>query len=329
MKILYDKNTNIVFGVGNNIEILTPDTCLLGDVSVDSERLLLTTYSNFNNSMEDLEIAEIENLQVPDYFLPNFFKINFLVNAVMVDTEQEADLIAELKKNKIGENDTEYFNKIKYDCFVDENDNIYETSQEFYDFIKSNELKIRNNINNSQIQYSFDNKHYTANQLLKNIKVIENFYQTCDAKRTEVVNAINNLSDLNDIYNFDISSYWPSENQKLNLDGTISNVIINKFHLEVSADKEIIDADGSDSVTVNFSLYYDEDIYLGADDVTWYVPILNIDGNQEDLVEITLNNGEGNIVWNSSKKGIFSFRMDLIRPIPKALMPNNIEIIAK
>ena len=216
------------------------------------------------------------------------------------------------------------FNKIKY-IYYDQYDNMYDLSM-VKNYIVNLDLT-----DNTIIEYEYNGKKYTINELLHIVDINKLFYQTCYNKKIELENTIE--FDCTSISTFEmfgeIEDYWPKENEKLNLDGTISIVIPNKFKLGATINKNIIDADGIDNVEVSITLYYDDVIYSGADGISWFVPVLGIDGNQIDMVEITLINGQTTINWSIDKKGIYSFRMDLVRPNPKASIPDNIEIIAK
>jgi len=243
--------------------------------------------------------------------------------------EKENDVV-ELYKNKyLFENDTLY-NKCRISNYYDDNDIIYDTTDKFRYFIDQNIEILKNNTNNNSIIYTYDNKNYTTKELLKQHTIINKFHFVCYDKKIEIMNLINNLSSIFDLESFPaISDLWPAENQKLNLDGTISDIVENKFKLVSSVNKNIIDADGVDEVNLTLVLEYNGDVYTAADGLIWYVPVLGIDGNQIDLVEAVLNSGVINITWSTNTKGIYSFRLDLVRPIPKASLPENIEVIAK
>jgi hypothetical protein len=160
MKILYDRFTNIVYYISENILETTNNT---GEYYLGGNSYVCYPENpNFN-------IIEINDIQPPEYFFNECYTIDITNKSFSMINEKIPDIISFYSSNLYHINNSSY-EKTKFDCFIDENDNIYETSQEFYDFIKSNETKLRNNINNSQIQYSFENKQYTANQLIKILK---------------------------------------------------------------------------------------------------------------------------------------------------------------
>jgi hypothetical protein len=101
------------------------------------------------------------------------------------------------------------------------------------------------------------------------------------------------------------------------------------YRITCNTDKEIISADGQDYVTANVTLYKNDVINNDFDNISWFIPIIGIDGAQKDLLEFILTDGQGSATWSTTNKGIYTVRLDMIRPKTKARLASNVEVIAK
>lgn len=101
------------------------------------------------------------------------------------------------------------------------------------------------------------------------------------------------------------------------------------YELKISADKTNIAADGSDTVTVTGQIYYDGVLSSNFDGQAMYIPVVGIDGVQHDLLKVSFSGGETTVTWNTTKKGIYTVRLDLVRPETNIDLQSNIEIIAE
>jgi len=315
---------DIAYHIGDNIFIGTD--C----ITVDNQ-----IFDDFSLSREPF-IYDVDESVIPDFYLNGYFYFDSTAteSPFSIIPEKENQLVEYFNNQLNLSINLELYHENKYNkSYIDANDNLYDTSQEFYNYICDHKLEIENNLNNDLPQYIYKTKLYTGIQLLNYLDKIEEYYEICDNKYNEIrdyiFNTRNSYATLNSVTESDIINKWPQSNQKLNIDGTISEIRENKFTLDISVSKSIISLSSSETTDITFTLLYDNVIYDGADGISWFVPVINIDGNQADLLEIILNNGMGTINWTIDKKGIYTFRMDLVRPKPLAKLPNNIEIIVK
>lgn len=109
----------------------------------------------------------------------------------------------------------------------------------------------------------------------------------------------------------------------------LSGEVVEPLELHASTDKETIKADGSDSATVKIELKRGDEHSSEYDDTKWYVPVLGLDGVQRDLLKVVLDEGQGEVSWSTDRPGIYTVRMDMVRPKTSLKMPDNLEIIAE
>ena len=317
--------------VKNNIVYCIIEKSIEFDVNIKSQSFTKIDGKYHTNLIEsEVEIYDYLEDNLPKNYCNLCFTYNEAdPNNMTIIEDRELDVL-HVSKSKLLEGNNKLYEKIKYNNYYDEYNNKYDTSIQFSHYLQSLNLS---DVSNNPSMYTYENEEYTINELLHMQTIKNQFYSICEQKKNEldmVIEVDNTSVSILEMFG-EIEDYWPKENEKLNLDGTISNLnfIPNKFRLGAIVDKNTIDADGIDNVEVTITLYYDDVIYTAADGITWYVPILGIDDNQIDMVEIVLINGQSVINWSIDKKGIYSFRLDLVRPKPKASIPENIEIIAK
>jgi len=112
---------------------------------------------------------------------------------------------------------------------------------------------------------------------------------------------------------------------------TVKHVLVeeDEYLLEIAADKTVIVADGQDKAVCTCTLYKNGEVCSEFDGVEWFVPIIDITGVQADLIELTLQEGQATYEFSTTRPGIYTVRLDLIRPQTRAKLADNIEIIAK
>ena len=99
--------------------------------------------------------------------------------------------------------------------------------------------------------------------------------------------------------------------------------------MSATLNKTIITADNTDTLVATVQLKRGEELTTEYDGTTWYVPVLGIDGVQYDLLKFAVTNGEATASWTTSRKGIYTVRVDMIRPKTNLTLPENIEVIVE
>ena len=105
--------------------------------------------------------------------------------------------------------------------------------------------------------------------------------------------------------------------------------VIPPLTMSATLNKTIITADNTDTLVATVQLKRGEELTSEKDGTTWYVPVLGIDGVQYDLLKFVVTNGEATASWTTSRKGIYTVRIDMIRPKTTLTLPENIEVIAE
>lgn len=100
-----------------------------------------------------------------------------------------------------------------------------------------------------------------------------------------------------------------------------------KTMLVISLDKDIVESGAMVNATAEVR---DQDGSLAPINGSYFVPIVrNTDKWTAKLLEVVFNNGQATSQFNISEPGIYTIRMDLIRPIPDADLATPPELIVK
>ena len=314
------------------MKIVTIDTIVQGlsienDIELTDEFCIIDNIIYNDITTDNAIVYDVSDDKKPKYYYNDCY-IYGGVNFYM-PPENEPKIVRYHKSYLKSFTNDFFENKKSYGAYLSD-DTFIDTDNKLYNFVCSIISQAKNHpLTFNYILFDGSNSiTYTSADIIKLNNGIENHYQACDNKYEEVVQLIEDCSTLDEFDNLDLDSYLPKENQRLNLDGTINTIIPNLFSLDITIDKKSIVANGEDNVTATIKLLYNGNLSSYSDGDMWYIPILGIDGNQADLISFAFENGEGTIIWNTSKRGIYTIRMDLIRPKPKATISGNLEIIA-
>lgn len=96
-------------------------------------------------------------------------------------------------------------------------------------------------------------------------------------------------------------------------------------YMFVTADAERIAPNGTVTLTIQIKDHVDELLPVNSE---YLVPLIrHSDNHQTDLLLFQFVNGECSKTINIAEKGIYSVKMEKIKPLPTSILQSNIEII--